>query len=163
MTNNDFLRRFRYALDISNPTMLKIFGLSNHDMSMTTLLDILKKEIEPGYIQCDDYLLTLFLDGLIIFKRGVREPAQSSAIQPDVTLTNNDILKKIRIALELREEDLMEIMRTANVTISKSELNALFRSKGQKNYKPCGDQFMRSLLQGLSRRFRGAESGELRV
>lgn len=159
MTHNDILRRFRYALDISNATMLEIFRLSRHDMDQATLLDLLKKEDEENFRECSPQLLGLFLDGLITLKRGARQPATDTPQGQQLELTNNDILKKIRIALELREEDIIAIMRLANVAISRAELSALFRGRGQKNYKKCGDQFLRQFLQGLTIRFRGGAGG----
>ena len=158
VTYNDILRRFRYALDISNTTMIEIFRLSSHEIDLSTLLSLLKKEEDPDYLNCSPTVLGYFLDGLIVFKRGAREIAGQSVAKPDTELSNNGILKKIRIALELKEEDMIAIMKCANVTISKPELSALFRSKGQKNYKECGDQFLRSFLQGLTVHFRGIEN-----
>ncbi|NVN91676.1 MAG: DUF1456 family protein [Desulfuromonadales bacterium] len=157
MTHNDILRRFRYALDISNTTMLEIFRLSQYEIDTATLLNLLKKDVEPGFLECSANVLGHFLDGLIALKRGPRETTEQTAPE----LTNNEILKKIRIALELKEEDLLAIMKCANVAISKSELSALFRGKGQKNYKVCGDQFLRNFLQGLTIRYRGSGNREV--
>lgn len=64
-------------------------------------------------------------------------------------LTNNDILKKIRVALELKDEDVVKILKLADFEISKSELNALYRKPDQANYKECGDQLLRNFLNGL--------------
>ncbi|MBU1079865.1 MAG: DUF1456 family protein, partial [Spirochaetes bacterium] len=66
-------------------------------------------------------------------------------------LDNNMVLKKIRIALELKEEDMIAVMRLAGADLSKNELSALFRKKGQKNYMECMDQFLRNFLSGLAR------------
>lgn len=156
MTHNDILRRFRYALDISNTTMLDIFRLSHHEIDTATLLNVLKKEGEPGYLECSAAMLGYFLDGLITLKRGPRQTPEQLAPE----LTNNEILKKIRIALELKEEDMLAILKCANVAVSKSELSALFRGKEQKNFKACGDQFLRNFLQGLTIRFRGKGNRE---
>ena len=156
MKCNDILRRFRYALDIGNTTMIEIFRLSNYEIDVATLLNLLKKEGEPDYLDCSSTVLGRFLDGLIVFKRGGRSTAEQLVSHSIAELTNNDVLKKIRIALELKEEEMIAIMKCAGVTISRSELSALFRGKGQKNYKVCGDQFLRSFLQGLTARFRGA-------
>lgn len=154
MTNNDILRRFRYALDISNPAMIDIFRQSGHDIDQTALMDLLKKEDEEGYRECTPVLMTLFLDGLIIHRRGRRESGAPPAAVNVEELTNNAILKKLRIALDLKEDDMIAIMKLASVTISKSELSALFRTPGHKNYKKCGDQFLRNFLQGLTIRHR---------
>ncbi|MBI5485565.1 MAG: DUF1456 family protein [Deltaproteobacteria bacterium] len=154
MINNDILRRLRYALDLSDPAMITIFKLSGHDITQQELIGILKKEEETGYFDCGNALMTLFLDGLIIHKRGQKGPASGHAENNDALLTNNLILKKLRIALELKEEDLLAVMKLADVVISKSELSALFRNKGHKNFKECGDQFLRNFLKGLTIRSR---------
>ena len=67
-------------------------------------------------------------------------------------------MKKLRIALDLKEEDMLALMGLAGVKISKSELNALFRNKGHKHFKECGDQFLRNFLQGLTIRNRNVSS-----
>ncbi|HRT46488.1 MAG TPA: DUF1456 family protein, partial [Desulfomonilia bacterium] len=70
-------------------------------------------------------------------------------------MKNNDILKKLRIALNLKDTDIIEILKLADFEISKTELSALFRKEGHKNYKECGDQIMRRFLDGLIVRNRG--------
>ena len=154
MTNNDILRRLRYALDISDPTMICIFGLSGHHIEQPYLNALLKKEDEDGYFDCSNILMGLFLDGLIIHKRGRKESASELSAKTDEVLTNNSILKKLRIALEYKEEDMIAIMKMVDIAISKSELSALFRNNGHKNYKECGDQFLRNFLKGLTIRNR---------
>ena len=64
-------------------------------------------------------------------------------------LSNNDIIKKIRVALELKDEDIIHILKLADFEISKSELNAIFRREDHPNYMPCGDQLLRNFLNGL--------------
>jgi uncharacterized protein YehS (DUF1456 family) len=64
-------------------------------------------------------------------------------------LSNNDILKKLRVALELRDEDVIKILKLADFEITKSELNALYRKPDHPNYKECGDQLLRNFLNGL--------------
>ena len=154
MNNNDVLRQLRYALDISNPDMIEMFRLSGCTMEQSTLLRLLKKEDEEEFIPCSNPLLSFFLDGLIVHKRGRREQAAGKAPRADTSLGNNAILKKMRIALELKEGDMLAIMKLAGVELSKPELTALFRTKGHKHYKECGDQFLRNFLQGLTRRYR---------
>ena len=154
MNNNDVLRRLRYALDISNPAMIEIFRLSGCSIEQPTLLKFMKKEEEEDFIACSNPLLSFFLDGLIVHKRGRRDADSGQPPKPDLSLDNNAILKKLRIALDLKEEDMLAVMGLAGVTISKSELSALFRNKGHKHYKECGDQFLRNFLQGLTARNR---------
>ena len=76
-------------------------------------------------------------------------------------MKNNDILKKLRIALNLKDTDIIDILKLADFEISKAELSALFRKVDHKNYKECGDQIMRRFLDGLIVRNRGKRgSGE---
>ncbi len=154
MINNDILRRLRYALNISNSDMAEIFSHSGYTISEGEILDLLKKEEDEGYTVCSDKLLCLFLDGLVIHKRGRKEGEIPAAVAPSSRLTNNDILKKIRVSLNYKDEDMMEIFRLAEFDLSKSELSALFRKKGNKNFKLCKDQLMKAFLTGLTVKYR---------
>ncbi len=64
-------------------------------------------------------------------------------------LTNNDIFKKLRVALELRDDDIVKILKLVEYDISKTELSAIFRNEDHPNYKVCGDQLLRNFLNGL--------------
>ncbi|MHC4266881.1 MAG: YehS family protein [Planctomycetota bacterium] len=155
MTNNDILRRLRYALNIKDATMIEIFGLSEHKIGKSELTGLLKKEEEEGHVNCSDNVMELFLDGLIIYKRGKRDVMPGNVEKQDLPLTNNDILKKLRIVLKFREDDMLGTLKLAGMNISKSELSALFRKQGQRHYKECGDQILRNFLKGLTIRYRG--------
>jgi uncharacterized protein YehS (DUF1456 family) len=154
MTNNDILRRLRYTLNISDSTMIEIFKIADHEIEQSGLIGLLKKEDEEGFVNCSNDVLGYFLDGLILHKRGMKEIKPGDTRKSDSRLTNNTILKKLRIALELKEDDMRKILKLANVDISKSELTALFRKKGHRNHEECGDQFLRKFLKGLSIRYR---------
>lgn len=75
-------------------------------------------------------------------------------------LTNNDILKKLRVALELKDEDIIHILSLSDFEITKSELSALFRKEDHPNYRPCGDQLLRNFLNGLITYKRGPKPGK---
>lgn len=75
-------------------------------------------------------------------------------------MTNNDILKKLRVALKLRDEDIIQVLKLAEFEVTKSEVNALFRSEDHPNYKECGDQILRYFLNGLIIYMRGPEGAE---
>lgn len=76
-------------------------------------------------------------------------------------MTNNDILKKLRVALKLRDEDIVEILNLVEFKATKNEVNALFRNEEHPNYKECGDQLLRNFLNGLVIYMRGP-AGEVR-
>ena len=152
MNNNDILRQLRYALDFSNEEMIKIFSLSGLSVDLSTLLFWLKPSDDDKQQVCQDDVMSSFLDGLILLKRGPN-PNQENH-RNSGSMNNNLVLKKIRIALELREEEMIAIMKLADFTLSKYELSALFRRTDHKNYRPCGNQFLRNFLRGLAIHYR---------
>jgi uncharacterized protein YehS (DUF1456 family) len=150
MTYNDLLRSLRYALNLNGETIAGLCTLGGHDITPIEVLKLLKKEKEAGFAVCDDLVMGAFLDGLIISRRGPHEQQPASGTEAAGALNNNLILRKLRIALELNEEAMRALLEIAGVQISKSELSAMFRAKGHKNYKPCGDQFLRNFIRGLT-------------
>jgi uncharacterized protein YehS (DUF1456 family) len=152
--NNDVLRSIRYALDLGDAKVVEIIKLAGRDITQSDLANFLKKEDEEGFVECDDEVMVSFLDGLIIHKRGKMESRPEQDKKPE-RLTNNTILKKLRVAFELKEEDMHKVLELAGFSVSKPELSALFRMKGHKNYRACGDQLLRNFLKGLTIRHRG--------
>ena len=151
MTNNDILRRIRYAFDFGDSKMIAIFGLANLEVTREQVCDWLKKEDDPAYQDCTDKQLASFLNGLINDRRGKSERPQP---EPEERLTNNAIFRKLRIALDLKADDVLDILGMANVRISKHELSALFRRPGHKHYRNCEDQFLRNFLKGVQLKYR---------
>lgn len=154
MNANDVLIRLRYALNITDLKVIELFGLAGREVSRTEIEPWFRHEGEAGYAECPDAMLDLFLAGLILSRRGKREGDGDAPREPRARLSNNDILKAIRIALELRDEDIMAIMKLAGMELSKTELSALFRKPRQPNYRPCGDQVLRNFLAGLTAKYR---------
>ncbi len=152
MTNNDILRRLRYTFDFSDSKMIAIFGLADFQVTREQISDWLKKDDEPAYQKCSDTQLAIFLNGLINDKRGTKEGSQP---EPEQRLTNNIIFRKLRIALNLKAEDVLEIMELADLRISKHELSAFFRKPGHKHYRECKDQILRNFLKGVQLKYRG--------
>lgn len=152
MTNNDLLRRLRYALNLNGTTMTEIFALAGYEIGPAEALKLLKKEEEQGFVACDDAVMGNFLDGLIVYRRGRQKQPAVAVPAAEGPLTNNLILRKLRIALELNDEAMIEILNLAGVVISKSQLSAMFRSVEHRNYKECGDQFLRNFIRGLTLR-----------
>ncbi len=154
MTNNDVLRRIRYTFDYSDPKMIEIFALAEHVVTREQLKAWLKKEDDADFQVCGDTELASFLNGLINERRGKKEGAQP---EPEKKLTNNIIFRKLKIALDLQAEDVVEILALADVEISKHELSAFFRKPGHKNYRKCQDQILRNFLKGIQLMYREAD------
>jgi len=152
MNNNDVLRRIRFVFDFNDSKMITIFKQAEHDVTRAQISDWLKKDDEATYQECADTMLATFLNGLINEKRGKKEGPQAV---PEEKLTNNIIFNKIKIALNLRAEDVLTILESTDLRISKHELSAFFRKPGHKHYRECKDQILRNFLNGLQHKYRG--------
>lgn len=75
-------------------------------------------------------------------------------------MSNNDIMKKLRVALQLRDDDIVKILELVDFRITKTELGAIFRNEDHPNFKPCGDQILRNFLNGLVIYKRGPKKPE---
>jgi uncharacterized protein YehS (DUF1456 family) len=128
-----------------------VFGLADHQVTRAQISDWLKKDDDPAYQKCSDTQLSIFLNGLINDKRGKKDGPQPV---PEQRLTNNIIFRKLRIALNLKAEDVLEIMNLAGMHISKHELSAFFRRPGHKHYRDCNDQILRNFLKGVQLKYR---------
>ena len=151
MTNNDILRRVRYIFDFNDSKMIAVFGLADYLITREQISDWLNKDDDPAYQKCRDIQLAIFLNGLIIYKRGKKE---GPLTEPEQRLTNNIIFRKLKIALNLKAEDILEIMKLAGIRISKHELSAFFRKPDHKNYRECKDQILRNFLKGVQIKYR---------
>ncbi|WP_029533503.1 DUF1456 family protein [Pseudomonas asplenii] len=152
MIHNDVMRSVRYMLDISDAKVAEIIKLTGFEASRTDIVSYLKKDEEEGFLHCPDEVMAYFLDGLVIFKRGKDDSRPPLPVE--LPVTNNIILKKLRVAFELKEDDLHAILKSVDFPVSKPELSALFRKVGHNNYRPCGDQLLRNFLKGLTLRVR---------
>jgi len=151
VNNNDILRTLRYAFAWNEAKMITIFGEAEQRITAGQLSGWLKKEEEPGYQPCSDTQLAIFLNGLITEKRGKKEGAQAV---PEQRLTNNIILRKLKIALNLKDDDMLAILALANARLSKHELSAFFRRPDHQHYRECKDQILRAFLKGMSLKHR---------
>jgi len=151
MINNDVLRRLRYTFDISDSNMMRLASSEDAKVTRAEISDWLKKDDDPSQKLCKDAPLAVFLNHFIDDKRGKKEGPQHA---PEKKLTNNLIFMKLKIALNLRAEDVLEILALANFKLSKHELSAFFRKPGHKHYRECKDQILRNFLQGLQLKHR---------
>lgn len=155
MINNDVLRSIRYMLDLGDNKVVEIIRLADPGFAIAKedVQAFLKKDEEAGYVECSDRVLAHFLDGLVIHHRGKDESQPPRPVERRVT--NNVVLKKLRVAFELKDVDMHQVFADAGFPVSKPELSALFRQPGHKNYRLCGDQLLRNFLKGLTLRVRG--------
>lgn len=166
MNNNDRLIRLRYALEIKDTEMIEIFKLGGTQVTKEEVLLLLTKvddSIEESQnetsLACTNTMLDSFLNGLIIFKRGKQDPKPGQTQSPEPsTMTdqnvNNILLKKVKIALSLTSDEMLDLLEDAGIVVSKGELGAVLRKEGHRNYKECLDRYARNFLKGLALKYR---------
>lgn len=151
MKNNDILRRLRYTFDFSDDKVIRLFGLGGLEVTREQISNWLKKDDDPQYVALNDKPMACFLNGLIIEKRGAREDGPP---KPEQRLNNNMVLVKLKIALNFKAEDVLDMLALAGFKLGKHELSAFFRKAGHKQYRECLDQVLRNFLQGMQIKFR---------
>lgn len=157
MLNTDILRRLRYTFDFDDNQMMSLFASGGVKVNREQVSNWLKKEEDEGYQPCNDRLLAAFLNGLINDKRGKRDGPQP---EPEQQLNNNVILRKLKIALNMQDEDILATLQLARLRFSKHELSALFRKPTHKHYRQCQDQILRNFLMGLQQKYRPDNSSK---
>jgi uncharacterized protein YehS (DUF1456 family) len=152
MDNNDIFRRIRYILNYNDEKISGLFALANHQVPLIEIGDWLQKEDNPSFKAMSNDMLDTFLNGLIIDKRGKKENAHPIKA---VELNNNIIFRKLKIAFQLRGEDIMEMFELIDKRISKHEISAFLRNPEQRQYRDCNDQYLRNFLSGIQKKIRG--------
>lgn len=148
MLNNDILRSLRYILQTNNQELIRLLKLAEADATPEQMVAWLHKEDEDGFQRCPDIILSCLLNGLIYDKRGKDESAPPLAVERRVN--NNVVLKKLRIAFSLKTDDILAIVTAQQFRVSMPEITAMMRAPEHKNFRECGDQFMRYFLRGLA-------------
>ena len=157
MTNNDVLRRLRYTFDFTDSKVIALFALAEMTVSREEISNWLKKEEDEAYVNCSDKQMATFLNGLIIDRRGKKDGPQPVA---ESSLNNNIIFRKLKIAFDLKDTDILDLMALSNFSISKHELSAFFRKADHKHFRKCKDQVLRNFLHGLQLKHRPEDNFE---
>lgn len=154
MNNNDVLRKIRYTFDYNDDKMVKIYKTTGYETDREQMNKWLKRDDDENYESINDKHLATFLNGFINIKRGKKEGEQP---KPEKKLTNNIILRKLKIALNLKDSDILEILDLADFRFSKSELSALFRKPTHQHYRLCKDQVLRNFLMGMQLKYKAKD------
>lgn len=152
MKANDCLRRLRYILDMDETKMVAVFAQADQKVTRERITGWLKKDDDPAFEECRDRMFAAFLNGLVNERRGKREGTQP---EPENTLNNNIVFRKLKIAFNLQAGEILELLSAEGMHISKHELSAFFRRPEHKHYRDCKDQVLRNFLTGLQVKLRG--------
>lgn len=153
MDNNHVLVRLRYAMNLPDRRVAELTRSAGVELAESDVARMLRDEGAEDFLHCPNRVLGAFLDAVILERRGPPDPASPHRFN-NALLTNNEILKKIRVAFSLTEADVEDALAQGGMRISKAEIRALFRRPDQANYRECGDQVMRKFLAGFTRKLR---------
>ncbi|MGZ5278958.1 MAG: DUF1456 family protein [Pseudobdellovibrionaceae bacterium] len=148
MTTNDLMRSLRFMLKLNSPKIAEICTLGGCPVTKEQIDHIFRNDEDPEFVPCPEKVVAHFLDGLIFHKRGKDETRPALPIE--LPLSNNLVLKKLRVAFQLREEDMLKMIQVSGFKFGKNELSAILRKRDQPNYRECGDQVLRYFLKGLT-------------
>lgn len=149
--NNDILRRIRFVFNFDDSKMMKLSSTAERKVTRAEISDWLKRDDDIGHKPMTDTELAIFLNSFIEEKRGKRD---GPAPEPEKRLSNNAVFMKLKIALNLKAEDVLDILSLAGFKLGKHELSAFFRKPGHKHYRECKDQVLRNFLQGMQDKYR---------
>jgi uncharacterized protein YehS (DUF1456 family) len=153
MTNNDVLRKLRFIFNIADADMLDMFSLGGEDAGTDQLEDWIKTEDDVDYVHCPNTKLEIFLNGFIVFRRGKKDGPKAIL---ERKISNNIILRKLKIALDFKNEDILNVLTLADHPSNERELIAMLRKKGNKHYRACNEEFLFNFLEGLQLKYHKA-------
>ena len=157
LTNNDILRRIRYTFNLTDTATVNVFAAAELTVTTEQVIAWLTKEGEEAFTPISDTEFASFLNGFINTQRGKREGEQP---EPEKKLNNNIIFMKLRIALNMKAEDVIATLALVDFDLSKHELSAFSRKVDNKHYRVCNDQILRLFLTGVQKQVRPEESAE---
>tara|TARA_B100000795_G_scaffold106420_1_gene78527 strand:+ start:2726 stop:3124 length:399 start_codon:yes stop_codon:yes gene_type:complete len=131
--------------------MIAIFGLANVETDRKEISAWLKQDDDEDFEECSDSSFAAFLNGMIVALRGEKE---GDTPRVETRLNNNMVFIKLKIALSLKADEILQILKSAGQEISRHELSAFFRRPDHKHYRECKDQILRNFLNGLRINYR---------
>lgn len=152
MINNDLLRRLSTLLGFDDEKICAVFKLNACDITPEQLVSFFKEKDEDAYVELLDVEFASFLNGLIVEKRGAKEGPAAVA---ETVLSNNAIFNKLKIAFSLHADEVIETLELAELSLTKYELSAFFRSVTNKHYRDCSDETLSAFIKGLKIKLQG--------
>lgn len=146
METNYVFYKLRKIFGYNEEQLMDLFKSVDYIVSPIDMFAWMKQDIYPGFKEMPDEALAALLNAFIIEKRGKKD---DQIPVPETKLNNNIIFRKFRIALALKDEDIVNLLGSVDMRIGKAELNAFFRDSKHPHYRICGDQFLRNFLRGL--------------
>ncbi len=147
MNKNLILCYLQEILKFNEEDFMKMLCLVDVKVTSEEISSWLKPMDREGHEELSDKMIGFFLESLILLKRGKKEGIEDRSLE--LPVTNNLVLKKLRIAFDLRDEDISSLMAKSGLTVSPKEWSPYFRNKKHKHFRKCPDNFLEAFLKGL--------------
>lgn len=151
MRTNDIFRTITRAIAMDTQQIQALFAATDIELSDKEITNLLKTDYQPGFEAMPDYILLIFLNNLIDAKRGKKADAVVTPVAKHQKIANNEVLKKLRIAFNLQEQDVRDLFKLVTIELTKSDLSALFRKPGNGHFKACDDELLLDFIEGLGK------------
>ncbi len=148
MTNNETLRLIQASLQLEATDIERIFQASGHVPASAEQSGYFLDASMEGHVACPNIALAAFLEGLILDRRGPNPKKPGPPQLTDSALDNSDVLKKLRIALDMLHTDVVATLSRVGVNPTKSDVADWFRAKGHVQYRSASDAVLRYFLTG---------------
>lgn len=159
MRTNDIFRKLNQCLQLDAVQIQQLFALADMELSEKDIANLLKTDYQPGFSAMPDYILLTFLNKLIEQRRGKKADAEPELVEKHSKVSNNDVLKKLRIAFNLHEQQVRDALKLATIELTKSDLAALFRKPGHVHFKACDDDLVLDFIEGLGLLLQQSKTG----
>lgn len=148
MKTNAIFKKIIQAFSLDIPYVQTLLNVSGIELGEQQIAKLLKGEGEGGFKSMPDYVLAIFLNNFINERRG-RTADGEEPINKRQKLSNNDVLKKLRVAFNLHEQGVRDVLSLATIELTKSDLSALFRKPGNSHFKACDDELLFDFIEAL--------------
>lgn len=149
MRTNTIFRKMVDALHLNIAELQTLFAPAQIELSESDINALLTPKDQPGFQAMPEYVLLIFLNNLIDQQRGKKPDAAPLVVEKHAKLSNNDVLKKLRIAYNLQEQQVRDLLKMVTIELTKSDLAALFRKPGHAHFKACDDELVLDFIEGL--------------
>jgi len=159
MKTNAIFQKIIQAFSLDIPYVQTLLNVSGIELGEQQIAKLLKREGEGGFKSMPDYVLAIFLNNFINERRGRTADGEES-INKRQKLSNNDVLKKLRVAFNLHEKDVRDVLSLATIELTKSDLSALFRKSGNSHFKACDDELLIDFIEALGQWLQQKQNAE---
>lgn len=145
MTHNALLAHLKLAFGLDDAALVRLFALGGCPLDDAAVAARQRTYVPDSLTYAE---LVALLDGLIADRRGPSTRPAPQGKTRRIRYPNNVVLKKLRIAMDLKEEDTAATFAAGGLDLDHYAIGALFRQEGQSQFRACTDDQLLAFLTG---------------